>query len=83
MIDGSETVSDVEFNSSVDFVCNLTSKFALSSDRTRVGLSVYSEANEILCSFQNNTDLENFRLTAESAITKKSRTTLFIPEVSD
>ena len=75
-VDGSESVSDEQFQDEIGFVSNIASQCKVSQSKTRIGLSVYSDKNYVVVQLQDTTNLEDFQLLANTAIKLKSMVTL-------
>ena len=72
MLDASEGTSEEKLESFLDFVKSMASKFYISPSRTRLGLSLYSDRNEVIVDFENTTNLEDFLRIANAVIAAKS-----------
>ena len=69
LLDGMESASDKEFESSVNFTSSLAEKFNISKPKVQVGCSLSSHDNYTPFYFDNTTDVEDFQSTM-SAVTK-------------
>ena len=66
MLDGSETVTKDEFDSSLTFASSTASQCSLSMSETRCGVSVFADSNEIEQSFDDTTNYEDFETTVKA-----------------
>ena len=72
-VDGSEGVESDQFENVLGFVSNVASRLNVSQTSTRVGLSVYSDRNEVVASLEDTTNWRDFQALVNSSINLKSK----------
>ncbi|XP_076799831.1 uncharacterized protein LOC143444923 [Clavelina lepadiformis] len=60
LLDSSGSIGTENFKTSLDFVSHLSSKFNISSDRVRTGMSIYSTWHTIISYFNQHTSNQEF-----------------------
>lgn len=64
--DASDSVSDEDFDYSINFTCSMASQCSIGKTETQCGLSTYYHDHEIEYEFENTTNYEDFETAAQS-----------------
>ena len=73
--DSSDSVSEDEFESSINFTCSMASQCTIGKTKTQCGMSTYYHEHEVKYEFDDTTNYEDFQTVALSTEKQDSKLT--------
>ena len=67
LLDGSASINESEFSLVQDFTATMASRFDIGGGHVQLGLSVFAENYEVVYDLNQPTNLESFKVAADTA----------------